>query len=364
MTSAFRLSAAHAHARSSRRWLIASRHSLRLGFRCRGSQPDRRQQALEVVLVNAKSKTQPAIADAQAQHNLDGGGNTDQKRRAQSPLPVMPEQKPDAEVKLALRRVEQLEREARQVMTQAQSQDARREHAAAEHRARRPSRERRRGPSAADIMQRSLEIARLEAKISRDWDAYQQRPRRRFVGARTQEYRFARYVEDWRQKIERVGDLNYPQARARSAPARQARRHGRDQGRRHGRRRSTSNRRPATRSSTRPRGASCSSRRPFAAFPPPTSPRTSTSCTSRARGLSRPATGSCRTTPTSRLQRARHARQIRGHRQPRRPQQVAAHPRRVRAQTGQDMTYVAMLATHRRFRARRSSASGAKAAAA
>jgi protein TonB len=68
------------------------------------------------------------------------------------------------------------------------------------------------GPNAADIMSKSLEIARLEAQISKDWDAYQKRPRRRFLGARTQEFRFARYIEDWRQKIERVGTLNYPEA--------------------------------------------------------------------------------------------------------------------------------------------------------
>ena len=43
-------------------------------------------------------------------------------------------------------------------------------------------------------------------------DAYQKRPKRRFVGARAEEYRFARYVEDWRLKIERIGNLNYPQA--------------------------------------------------------------------------------------------------------------------------------------------------------
>jgi protein TonB len=61
-------------------------------------------------------------------------------------------------------------------------------------------------------MQRSLEVARLEAQISKDWDEYQKRPRRRFVGARTQEFRFARYIEDWRLKIERLGELNYPQA--------------------------------------------------------------------------------------------------------------------------------------------------------
>ena len=63
----------------------------------------------------------------------------------------------------------------------------------------------------AELIQRSLEIARLEAQISKNWDDYQQRPRRRFIGARTQEYRFAQYVEDWRIKIERIGNLNYPE---------------------------------------------------------------------------------------------------------------------------------------------------------
>ena len=38
--------------------------------------------ALEVVLVNSRSATSPVQADAVAQHNLDGGGNTDSDRRA------------------------------------------------------------------------------------------------------------------------------------------------------------------------------------------------------------------------------------------------------------------------------------------
>ena len=37
-------------------------------------------------------------------------------------------------------------------------------------------------------------------------------PKRRFIGARAEEYRFARYVEDWRLKVERIGNLNYPEA--------------------------------------------------------------------------------------------------------------------------------------------------------
>jgi protein TonB len=179
--------------------------------------PEPPAQSLEIVLVNAKSKAAPVVADAEAQHNLDGGGNTDDPRRAQSPLPVMPEQRADAEVKLALRRVEQLEHQARQVMTKPK--------AAAPVETAPPAKaaetENKAEPGTAEIMQRSLEIARLEAKISRDWDAYQQSPRRHYVGARTQETRFARYIEDWRQKIERIGDLNYPQA------ARDQRLHGR-----------------------------------------------------------------------------------------------------------------------------------------
>ena len=38
-----------------------------------------------------------------------------------------------------------------------------------------------------------------------------QRPRKKFIGARAKEHRFAQYVEDWRLKVERVGTLNYPE---------------------------------------------------------------------------------------------------------------------------------------------------------
>ncbi len=66
--------------------------------------------------------------------------------------------------------------------------------------------------SASDLIQRSREIIRLEAQIAKDYEAYQKRPKRKYIGARTKEYRFARYVEDWRTKVERIGNLNYPEA--------------------------------------------------------------------------------------------------------------------------------------------------------
>lgn len=166
------------------------------------------QQSLEVTLVNAKTQARPQKPDALAQASLDGGGNTDARRRAKSPLPVPREDKQGAELAMAQKRVEQLEREARQLMTRAKSKTA----AATVPELPQHKDEAQVAPNATDIVSRGLEIARLEARIARDWENYQQRPRRRFIGARTQEFRFARYIEDWRIKVERVGELNYPQA--------------------------------------------------------------------------------------------------------------------------------------------------------
>ena len=169
---------------------------------------DNASPALEVVLVNSRSATRPLKADAVAQHNLDGGGNTDLDRRASSPLPVTRHDKQTTELTMESRRVKQLEVEAQKLLTQVQSQTKVESAVSQPDRQAEPNA----APTSADIMSKSLEIARLEAQISKDWDAYQKRPRRTFVGARAQEFRFARYIEDWRQKIERVGTLNYPEA--------------------------------------------------------------------------------------------------------------------------------------------------------
>jgi protein TonB len=163
---------------------------------------------LEVTLVNAKTQARPQKPDALAQANLDGGGNTDAKRRARSPLPVPAEDKQGAKLSLAQKRVEQLEREAKQLMTQSRSPTTVPPRVEAQE----PREEPQIAPSASDIISRGMEIARLEAQIAREWQNYQELPRRKFIGARTQEFRFARYIEDWRAKVERVGELNYPQA--------------------------------------------------------------------------------------------------------------------------------------------------------
>jgi len=163
---------------------------------------------LEVALVNAKSKTKPAKADILAQANLDGGGNTDQDRRAKTPLPVLPKESPTQDVVQATKKVQELEQRTREVMTQLKSAVP----APAAAPPAPDAGDRQDMPDAREAMQRTLEAMRLEAQIAKDIEAYQKRPKRRFVGARAEEYRFARYVEDWRLKVERVGNTNYPEA--------------------------------------------------------------------------------------------------------------------------------------------------------
>lgn len=165
---------------------------------------DAPHNVMDVVLVNAKSATKPQKADALAQSNLDGGGNTDQKLRARSPFPTVDERDPSRELKAAETRMKRLEQEAKQLMTQMKSKA---QVAAIEVAPEGASKD----AEARDLVQKSLEIARLEAQIRRDYQAYQERPKRKFVGARASEYRFAQYVDNWRLKIERVGNLNYPQ---------------------------------------------------------------------------------------------------------------------------------------------------------
>jgi periplasmic protein TonB len=163
-------------------------------------------QPLAVVLVNSKSITRPKKADALAQHNLDGGGNTPEDRRAKSPLPALSDDHELTPEQSAAQRIQQLEQETRRLLTQVSSKHS----VALENNQK--QQQANETTNNDDEEQRKLEIARLEAQINKDFEAYQKLPRRKFIGARTQEYRFAQYIEDWRIKIERVGNLNYPEA--------------------------------------------------------------------------------------------------------------------------------------------------------
>jgi periplasmic protein TonB len=191
--------------------------------------------SLSVVLVNAKTKTAPTKADALAQANLDRGGNTDENRTMKTALPAPKEKtaevklQPSAEAHSAAKsaklkaqeareqkRLDQLEKQAQELMTQLEStrkiQSNPTQNAASSEPELGDEKDKTKSLDRAALTAAALEMDRLQAQIDKQQDEYQKRPKRKFIGARTKEYRFALYVESWRQKVERIGNMNYPEA--------------------------------------------------------------------------------------------------------------------------------------------------------
>ncbi|HEY5635927.1 MAG TPA: TonB family protein [Burkholderiales bacterium] len=165
---------------------------------------------LEVVLVNARTKEKPSKAELLAQANLDRGGNTDKAEIARSALPVTNPREPGRDLAEAKRRVEQLEAQQRKLLAQAKQATPASVPVETAAPKLAPSEEAPQTPSGRELADLTMAALKLQAAIDRQTHEYQKRPRKKFIGARATEYRFAQYEEDWRLKVERVGTLNYP----------------------------------------------------------------------------------------------------------------------------------------------------------
>ena len=166
------------------------------------------ERALDVILVNSRSAAKPQHAQAKGQVNLDGGGNTDEDRRIKTPLPVAPRTQEGNDLVEAKKRISDLEAQQQSILTRMRSD----KRVASDARQNAPDSQNQPTTRGFDLVNASLDLARLEGQISRNLEEYNKRPRRKNIGARVEEYRFAQYVEDWRQKVERIGNLNYPEA--------------------------------------------------------------------------------------------------------------------------------------------------------
>jgi protein TonB len=155
---------------------------------------------LEVTLVNARSHEKPHAPQALAQVNLNGGGDHDDGRR-RSPLPASAQVTDGDALEAATREVARLEAEQRRLLQAYQN----RMESARED----PARDGRASPSTTAERQA---MQRLQAEISREVSDYQKRPRVHHFMPSTSAYRFARYFENWRTHVEKIGNEHYPDA--------------------------------------------------------------------------------------------------------------------------------------------------------
>jgi len=163
-------------------------------------------ETLDVVLVNWKSESKPDEADFLAQASQQGGGeSTEASRPSQENTGTSPGQTDGDD---PLDQQEQMSSVADAAREQILSEDDNAEFAQQITSIEQPEPPM---PSAATLMQESMTMAKLQPGIQRDRESKSKLPRRKWISANTREYEFAAYMQAWVAKVERVGNLNYPE---------------------------------------------------------------------------------------------------------------------------------------------------------
>ena len=167
---------------------------------------------MEITLVHNKNEQAPDEADYLAQANQIGGGNIDDKVRPSSPFsnPTPTQEQgfaPNSRDEVTPPKIEEqsLQEEIfttdnakTKVQTQKQQEVV-------------PIKTKK--VTAAQLFERSREIANISAEINRLKQTYQKNPEHTYINAaNARQHRFASYLDAWRAKVERIGNINYPSA--------------------------------------------------------------------------------------------------------------------------------------------------------
>lgn len=172
-----------------------------------------RYEYMDIVLVRQSTET-VEDADVLAQANLSGGGDVDAESIPATPLPkaektepaepvapqkIEPVAEPEPPAPASAPVTETVEQLAVEVENPKTAVAETPEDAQANR------------PSASELMTNSLKMAALSSEVQRKLETRANRPKRTFISASTREYKYAAYMEAWRAKVERVGNLNYPE---------------------------------------------------------------------------------------------------------------------------------------------------------
>ncbi len=166
--------------------------------------PESAPADLDVILVEWSSEKAPEQADFLAQANQRGGGDNAERERPSSPPPSEPAgSEPDQPQPAPMRAPAQPPSPA-EVLTQQESAT---QVAPAEDAETEPDPL----PDARELLRQSRRVAQTAADPLDIERVLPKRPRRKFITANTREHLYASYMRAWVAKVERVGNMNYPE---------------------------------------------------------------------------------------------------------------------------------------------------------
>ncbi|MEM6985292.1 MAG: TonB family protein [Pseudomonadota bacterium] len=163
---------------------------------------------LDVILVHSPADDAPDEADYLSTHNQAGGGTRDELTRPTSPFKGTEKIESDG-VALTPQRASVLvksEPDQAVLLTQLFSDYQLPSDTVTLEQDDSPSEIR------DQRLEHNLEVARLSAELDELLNDYAKRPRKTFVSARTRESDAAAYMHAWVERVERIGNLNYPAA--------------------------------------------------------------------------------------------------------------------------------------------------------
>ncbi|MGH8106605.1 MAG: energy transducer TonB, partial [Arenimonas sp.] len=163
---------------------------------------------LDVILTETQTTEAPKDADFIAQANNKGGGDKDKALRPRdSQLANVPKPDPGiAPIKMT-KQAPAIEPDAKQRLLSTIADSPDKVIKPEEHPVTTPQKL----PSGHELIQQTLDEAKLAAELDRKQQLYAKRPKKKFINASTQAYEYASYMRDWVRKVERVGNANYPE---------------------------------------------------------------------------------------------------------------------------------------------------------
>ena len=185
--------------------------ALILGVSFTLAKPGQISKTLEITLSTFKSEEKPKEADFLAQDNQQGSGTLEHKA-----APKTTEQAPFQDSKVnkvtpAAAPQPTQRKEAVATKTALTTSKPQPQKAPTKQKEEEPQPDAQQAPI-FDTTQLSAEIASLEAQLAQEQQLYAKRPKiHRLNAASTMRDKGAWYKDEWRKKVERVGNLNYPE---------------------------------------------------------------------------------------------------------------------------------------------------------
>jgi protein TonB len=152
---------------------------------------------LDITVVNRSDSPPPEEYDYLADSSQDGAGNTAEKVKPKQEMimqaPPVTSSKATPATPQVLTRERSPEKSMEKPEPPKPEQDSRH-------------------TDATELINRSMEMLTLNQQINQSLQAYSKTPKSKFISARTKEFKYSNYMRDWVAKVERVGELNYPDA--------------------------------------------------------------------------------------------------------------------------------------------------------